>query len=185
MNNLYLKEFELVHMNTRPYEAFKHRLTMVKRFSWAVPNEEAIEAIHKLRTPVVEVGAGGGYWAYCMRQLGIDVVAYDKQPYNNHYCSSQWSEVLEGDERSVRGHADRALLLVWPPYDTSMAFDTLSTFKGNLLIYVGEGYGGCTGDDAFHEKLEEEWDLSEEVEIPQWAGINDSLQILCRKNLIN
>lgn len=75
--------------------------------------------------------------------------------------------------------------MVWPPYATSMAFDTLNNFKGNLLIYVGEGYGGCTGDDAFHEKLEEEWDLSEEVEIPQWAGINDSLQILCRKNLIN
>ena len=56
-----------------------------------------------------------------------------------------------------------------------MAADCLKYYQGDTVLYVGEGCGGCTGDDNFHERLEDEFELIEEMEIPQWNGIHDWL----------
>jgi len=45
-------------------------------FAWAVPDERALNIIAQYG-PVVEVGAGLGYWARCLRERGVDVEAYD------------------------------------------------------------------------------------------------------------
>ena len=42
-----------------------------------------------------------------------------------------------------------------------MAARCLEHYTGQRLIYIGEGDGGCTADDQFHQMLEEHW---EEVE---------------------
>lgn len=181
MHNPYHDAFVTATTLSTDFGAFRSRSKLVKMYAWAIPTEEAIEAIHKLKMPIVEIGAGSGYWAYCMRQLGIDVVAYDAEPYQNRYINGNWSEVLVGDEKAIRQHYDRALLLVWPPYNTPMASDTLSNFKGSHVVYVGESAYGCTGDDKFHTLLEKEWDVVEEVDIPQWPGIHDYLTIYRRK----
>lgn len=49
-----------------------------RRYAWAVPNERALEVIAE-RSPggVVEIGAGGGYWAMELQRRGVDVIAYD------------------------------------------------------------------------------------------------------------
>lgn len=58
---------------------------------------------------------------------------------------------------------------------------TLSLYRGNVVAYVGEGDGGCTADDAFHEILDQLWEEIEDHEIPQWWGIHDRLRIYKRK----
>jgi hypothetical protein len=45
-------------------------------FAWAIPDELAMKIISHY-SPIVEVGAGLGYWARCMRERGIEVTAYD------------------------------------------------------------------------------------------------------------
>ena len=62
-----------------------------------------------------------------------------------------------------------------------MASNCLKYFKGKYVIYIGEGYGGCTADDLFHSELKNKYNLINEIYIPQWDGIHDSLYIYEKK----
>src|SRR5262249_51994941 len=52
------------------------RQNLVRAYAWAVPDEEALRVCVKY-SPLVEIGAGGGYWANLITQLGGKVHAYD------------------------------------------------------------------------------------------------------------
>lgn len=107
---------------------------------------------------VVDIGAGTGYIAWQLAQLGVDVLAYDIAPKGNHWAAPvQYHPVLEGGPEKVSGQSQRALLLSWPPYATDMAFRALSTYEGDTVIYIGESEGGCTADDDFFALLDKEW----------------------------
>src|SRR5689334_45182 len=41
------------------FNAIRHAL--IKKYAWAIPNEESLETI-KSYGPIFELGAGGGYW---------------------------------------------------------------------------------------------------------------------------
>lgn len=182
----------------------RHRRELSYAYSWAIPNEAALRAI-ALHGPVVEIGAGGGYWAKLLRDRGVDVIAYDPDPAGGGtgldgqprgwHDGTRWSEVLLGDHTAVIGHPDRTLLLVWPSYDLPWTDQVLDLYSGDTVIYVGEGSGGCTGTSRMHALLGDEpycWhsDAEEpctcgddsplfkqidEVAIPQWGGIHDRL----------
>jgi hypothetical protein len=47
------------------------RHALVDRYGWAIPTDEAIAALVEL-SPLVEIGAGRGYWAHLLRQAGAD-----------------------------------------------------------------------------------------------------------------
>jgi hypothetical protein len=142
-------------------------------FSWAVPTEEAVREL-AARSPLLEIGAGTGYWAWLLRQAGADVLALDR----NAGAPPRWSEVSEGEAPAAAAHPERTLLLCWPPLGEPMAFDALRAYRGRLCAYVGER--GKTGDDAFHELLAREFRLVRRVELPRWPGCADSLEIHAR-----
>jgi len=165
---------------TERIEAFERRPELCVKYAWAVPSEEALAALLALG-PIVEVGAGKGYWAKLLRERGGDVIAYDKDPRQSQWVDrgEPWSEVLIGDEAAAAAHFERALFLCWPPYDTPFAARALDAYLGSggrRVAYLGEGTGGCTGDDAFHERL---GTLGKPrlVKVPQWPGIHDRLEI--------
>jgi len=62
-----------------------------------------------------------------------------------------------------------------------MAYETLKAFKGNKIIFVGEGKGGCTGCDNFFQELEKNWTETDYISIPHWLGMHDSLMFFVRK----
>jgi hypothetical protein len=160
---------------------------------------------------IIEVGAGRGYWASLLQKAhGADsIIATDRMPPTmagvNSYHPSQpetWREDLEpfrprrtclqakgtftevammkaNDAAGL--YPGRALMLCWPPYDTPMAAEALATYAGNTVIYIGEGYGGCTGNDKFHQLLEEQWEAVDNYHIPQWIGIHDYVCIYRRQ----
>lgn len=136
------------------------------------------------------MGSGTGYWAWQLSQLGVDVLAYDAYPpalstENYHHCPRNENRELTGEHGNsyfpvqtgtpeiLAQHADRTLFLCWPPYDEPMAAECLQHYAGNRLVYIGEGDGGCTGDDAFHEMLEQEWEEVASHRLIQWEGIHD------------
>lgn len=167
---------------TSPWVA-RHEL--VRTHAWAIPTERAIDAIVK-HSPagVVEIGAGGGYWARMLRERGLLVMAYDEEEVHNVVRSrGSWSPVDVGGPEKAALWPQLTLFLCWPPYDTPMALMSLLAYKGDKFVYVGEGYGGCTGDDAFHALLEKEWREIEDdgVWLPQWPGIHDTLYVYERK----
>lgn len=146
-----------------------------QRYAWAVPDENAIEVLAAL-SPIVEVGAGTGYWAKLLTQAGADVLAYDDLSWQGLKHGS-WFSVAQGGPEIAAAHPDRALLLCWPPYNTPMACQALHRYAGATLAYVGEGQGGCNADDRFFVQLERR----RRVAIPQWRGIHDMLTIYKRK----
>lgn len=173
-------------------DSFEAKTRFSRAYAWAVPSNEVIEALAQF-SPIIEVGAGRGYWAHLLEQAGADVQAFDAAP--PHQTPNEWHPNTEGTPRTftlVRwgsqavlhsSSPDRALFLCWPPSEDPMARSCLRNYTGNTVIYIGEGCGGCTGDDSFHLLLETEWDLILTFDIPQWAFTNDRVYIYQRKVL--
>ena len=168
-------------------KALDARGDLIARYAWAIPNDEAIQQCVRM-SPIVEVGAGTGYWAKLITQAGGDVIAYDIANTRRNNCyhnkvagNDMWFDVRKGDETVLGRHADRTLLLCWPPYATPMAQNCLRQYAGHTLLFVGESRFGCTGDDGFFDLLTTEWDLRKRVDIPQWCGIHDAMFVYTRK----
>jgi hypothetical protein len=163
------------------------RHALATRFTWSIisPADVAWIVAQLDGRKVVEVGAGTGYWAWQLQQAGADVTAYDPHPpgENNRCCTAgPYTTVLEGDASAVKYHPDRALLMVWPPCGGEHARYALSVYEGDLLLYAGEGPGGCTADNDFYELLDAEWKQTSVA--PQhvtWSGVHCELAAYCRK----
>lgn len=144
-------------------------------FAWAVPTEQAVRTVLKYSARVVEIGAGSGFWAWMMRQAGIEVVAFD-----TNQAPFKWSEVALGDERAVLSCPDHALFLCWPPWNSDMACNALTGHCGDYLVYVGEWMGGCA-NPRFFALLSLTYDAIDVVDLPQWYNRDDRLMIFRRK----
>ncbi len=170
------------------YEAFgiqrEKRLELVRKYSWAIPDEDAINEIVKY-SPIVEAGAGTGYWAWLISQKGGDIIALDKFPpatsYNYYNHNYQHFPVYYGDEESIKDYQDRTLMLCWCPYNNDMGYNHIRNYNGNHLILIGEEEGGCCGNDEMFSLIEERFYLITNISIPQWDGIHDILKIYKRK----
>lgn len=178
------------------FTSFSAREYAVKAWAWAVPSSEIIEDIVKFSEGfILEVGAGRGYWAKLLAAGGADIIATDPYPPEGTFYPVDRLKDAAAVSMFGRG---RTLLLIWPPYDMSVAYDALRAFEkigGTRMIYVGEGYGGCTADNVFFQALghreynwiedkegeESEieqfgWRLVEtDIDLPNWYSIHDSV----------
>lgn len=181
-SNEYLDQFMALDY---PSEYFDMRPRLTHQYAWAVPNQKAI-AVLKEHGPILEVGAGTGYWAYLLRKAGVNLVAYDIEPVPSHNNLWQfradhgWTNVLAGDETCVRKYPYSTLFLCWPPGDDPFAYNALKNFQGKWFIYIGESNSGLTGSREFNELLKKDWLLDEKVDIPQWPGVYDSMYVFRR-----
>jgi hypothetical protein len=160
-------------------EILATRDRLVREYAWAIPNEQAIAAIEDCG-PIVEIGAGGGYWAALIHAAGCDIVTYDTAPPeagSNRWADTIWYRSSVGGPEKAADHPDRVLLLIWPPYNTPMAADTLDAYTGDTVIYVGDRDGGCTADDRFHQLLEHRYSNIGCVTLPTWPARCDDLTI--------
>ena len=156
-------------------------------WAWAVPDEKAIRTLVE-HSPIVEIGAGTGYWARLAAEAGADIVAYDSRPpVAARKKVVAWAvetgtyfEVRRGGPGMVRFHQNRTLFLCWPPHSHDIAVDCLRRYEGGTVIYVGEN-GGCTADERFHDELDKNWEIVKVVAIPQWHGLHDRMYVLNRK----
>jgi hypothetical protein len=163
------------------------RRTFCQQYSFAIPSEAALALIAQ-HAPILEVGAGTGYWAHELSQRGVDIVATDvvvssEADEHPHYgFNKQWHLVLEmpGVEAVAR-FTDRTLLLIWPSYFDKWAAEVLAAFPGDTLIYIGESEGGCCADEDFFRLLDNHWEEKETLDLPQWFGIHDYLTLYQRK----
>jgi len=159
------------------------RHVLVRHYAWSIPSPGDILWLEKILDGrgVVEIGAGSGYWAWQLRQRGIEVVAVDNRDWGYEW-EIMWSPVDDGGISVASYHPDKALMLIWPPYGSSMAWDALGAYDGDLVIYAGEGEGGCTGDDAFHRALVKEWEeIGYSPVHPTYDGIHCDLRAYRRK----
>lgn len=152
----------------------------VRRFSWSVTDPESLSFVACYsRGALVDPMAGTGYWAYVLGQLGVDVACYDAAPHTNHWHrrAPLWIPITRGRaEVVVDKHPDRVLFLSWPPYADPSACRTLTEYRGDRLIYIGE-HDGCTGDGDFHDLLEAQWTEVDSHRPVQWWGLHDWITV--------
>jgi hypothetical protein len=180
LTNPYLTIFLRLHASRvednehRAERLWKWRKRLTRSISWAVPSEEALETLVKA-SPILEIGAGTGYWARMVRSRGGVVDAYDIN------CQ-EGTGVLRGDAEVVGHYGEEwTLMLCWPPLRGTMASRALEAFRGHNLVYIGEPDGGCTGTPLFHQLLEAGWDCTGGCDIPQWNGVHDRLYTYRRR----
>jgi hypothetical protein len=162
---------------------YEHRDRLVFHYSWAIPNTRAITRIARLG-PVVEIGAGAGYWARLITEAGGDVIAYDTYPPDqrkNYYCGKlTYHPVLLGGPEKAGAYPDRVLMLCWPPYQNNMASASLKNYTGDTLVYIGELESGCTADRKFFDEIERSWRRVGRCGLPQWPRMGDAMFIYQR-----
>lgn len=161
------------------------RVKLTREYSWAVPTQKALNIIAS-HAPIVEMGAGTGYWASLLKKMDCDIITYDKwieerSPFglNIWNTGNKFTEVSCGDPKTLSKHPDRTLFLCWPPLGDPMARNCLKYWKGRTLIYVGE-FNGCCATPSFFKALNKSFLFEAAVKIPQWLGINDVLTVWTR-----
>lgn len=168
---------------------FQAREKFINKYGFAILHRRAIEAMRPY-APLLEIGAGSGYWTYELRKYGVDCVATDtmestygffngKDPrrWDHHYTTI---EILNSVE-AVRKYPNRTLLTVWPDYKESWAADALDIFTGQTVIYMGEGYGNATADDRFHELLDTRFGDQEDIPMHHFEYSYDRSLRICKK----
>ncbi|MET8051488.1 hypothetical protein ABZU75_28190 [Streptosporangium sp. NPDC005286] len=162
-------------------------------YAYAVPSPQTIEWMSSFCAdlPIVELGAGRGYWAAQLARSGLAVEAYDLEPPNRTKNASflgvagqadVWHPVGDLDGFAARAQAaDHVLFLCWPPgWGDKMSSEALASFEkagGERLIYIGEPRGGKTGNDAFFDALSTRWRLdSVDPRFVSWWTETDAAQ---------
>ncbi|CAN0042056.1 unnamed protein product, partial [Ectocarpus fasciculatus] len=148
---------------------------------------EAIRLVSAL-SPLIEIGAGRGHWQRGLSEAGATVISFDKwatTPSSGNESGTtaglpQIGRVLPGDEHALRLHRDKTLLLVYPP-PGDMALHCLHEYRGDTLVYVGEGRGGANASDAFFDGLDAEWDVESILDLDPFPQCFERLFLLRRR----
>lgn len=150
---------------------------LVRKFAWAIPNDRALDLLSR-NAPIVEMGAGRGYWAWVLRNGGVDIDAYDgfERGGFGYTATHVWTDVTPGGPEILSEYPkDHTLFLCWPPYDDMFAVQCLIEYRGNDIIYIGESSMGCTANATFFWMLSQIYEEVDNLEIPYWYGIHDMM----------
>ena len=145
---------------------------------WALVDKEwprIFTAVIPSGAKVLEVMAGAGWLSKAMRMQNIDVVAVDSNIYGGK--APKVTDVIVADAVNYVKENEKdydILLCSWPTYNNSTMYEIAKAWGAKkTIIYIGEGIGGCTADDAFHANFVED----ETYSLPQWSGIHDYIYI--------
>lgn len=174
------KQHQLLHFTelaNRVEDTYRKQVIVrfLDKYSWGIPNDAAIDTLAKYG-PIIEIGAGNGYWAKLLAQKGVDVIAYDNKPWKNSAF-----QVHEGGHEKLKEHPKHNLFLCWPEQNNPLSHTALTQFQGDTFIYVGEGPRGVTGTPAFFDELERNWRIVEYVKIPNHPYYFDVLVVYQRR----
>ncbi|MCB9494560.1 MAG: hypothetical protein H6681_03835 [Desulfobacteraceae bacterium] len=191
IKNPYLEDLEEIvfsdlNENEKRKLLLEKRTDLVSKYSFSIPFPFVINIIKKF-SPIIELGAGTGYYSWCLKQSGAEVEAFDlyspdeTDPFDffsqNHWFDDTWINVLKGDEETVSAYSNYALFLCWPPPDSKMAFNAFVKYKksgGKTLIYIGDPLSSA--EENFFKNLERH-KMIHEMNLPSWKHINEKLMI--------
>lgn len=140
----------------------------------------------------LELMSGLGALSYGLRMQGVNIIATDNY---------SWKETTNGDDSLLRNdnktltHVENLgaleavekygrnvdiIIMSWPPYDGEIAVKVLKKMRdinpSCIMIYIGEGKGGCTANEEFFtifEKIEDESFNEANVKFQSWPLTKD------------
>jgi hypothetical protein len=172
------------------------RFDCIARLGFHIPIRKTVAAMAKFACQggyavLLSVGSGVGTVEKLIQlyatqnKLPLTVIATD--PWLTHETSNAnaliETHAVDGVS-AVKKYLPKCLLVSWPVYDSPIASNVLKEFMktdGEYVIYIGEGRGGCTADDEFHDLLDEHWDLRDTLlDARCWWGIYDAPHLYSR-----
>jgi hypothetical protein len=168
------------------------RPALVTTYSYAVPTEAVLDRLAAGRS-IVEIGAGGGYWARCLHDRGATVSAFDRvlpveqvRP-GGRIIQHHPVGIATPAEALAAARGARTLLLCWPPglinrdeaaagaapVFSPMGNEALDRFDGDQLVFVGDRIASF-GSPRFFARLDDEWTLVERMPLPNLGTWRDS-----------
>ena len=151
--------------------AFRCKDLYNSKFGFALLSQETVNDMAKFfdGCTVLEVGAGSGFLAKAISDANISIkmIATDSGEWENS-CKDEWKKhfsdvlIMDGID-AISAFADNIdyVLMSWPPYDESMAYEILNKCieVNKPLVYIGEWECGCNGDNEFFELINKECDV--------------------------
>mgnify|MGYP000879927204 CR=1 FL=1 len=164
------------------------RESLTREYAFAIPTAGTLRSVACF-SPLVEVGAGSGYWASCLTASGADVIAYDLFPpgtgvpgdisHSNWHFRKSWHDVRTGDESSAALHPDRSLFLCWPPPESPMALRAVESYQragGKTVLLLGQMRPLSMGSAELYELLKG-FPVIERRRVPGWPGYTEELLV--------
>lgn len=115
-----LRAFDLDGVERGDNALFLTRNAFHRHWGFSIPCQEAVAGLVGCG-PLVEVGAGSGYWSALLQQAGADIVATDPTPTGNvgyGFAAGVRFQVLPLDAMAAATRfADRAVFCSWPTRD--------------------------------------------------------------------
>jgi hypothetical protein len=130
---------------------------LAQRYSYVFPDHRSLAELGTFG-PLVEIGAGTGYWAFRLRALGVDIVAFDEAPPDGarpnrfHATTPTWTAVSTGDHTVLTQYSERALFLCWAPLFSSLG-ECLAFYSGNTVAVIGDGGHRTTRLSGLNERF--------------------------------
>lgn len=158
---------------------YKVRQDFIREFGFAVPCNEALSACAKY-APLVEIGAGSGFWTRLLQARGVDCIPTD--PLLAYHGTIKHSAHLPNvqlqGKTAVRRFSDRNVLCVWPSYEHTWARQAAKAMRvGRTILAVTECEGGCCAENGFFAVLRQCFVNEGDVRLPQFDGLHDVMEI--------
>lgn len=144
----------------------------IPEFGFSIPCAEVLDALAE-HQPILEVGAGTGYWTALMRRRGIDVIGTDPddQGWWKHTGKHDPTQIKLEARQALRQFSDRTVFCSWPSYQEPWFHQALKTmYVGRRLILIEED--SCA-DDKTWKYRDRRFALLASIKVPAWPGMND------------
>lgn len=171
-----------------------HRLffdRLRERYCYSVLRPDTLNLIANF-SPIVELGAGNGYNAWLLRQIGAEVVALEAFPpeegknwfFGTNVLgmpkkgATSWTKIAKGGALDLGGYTNHALFISWPPIN-SMASEAIDNYDGEIIILIANRANCATSD--FYKRLLKDWHLVYSTETGGWKSLQvEWLELYCR-----
>ena len=172
----------------------ENRSHYINQAGWYILNSKTLEHLVTIlgSDRVVEVFSGTGYlnyWLQYYREPDYVTKAYDSRMYRKYQAA--WAKPYAGSKKNafnVNLKSFDTVIMCWPAYDENHAYRIVRKMKpGQRLIYQGEWWGGCTGNDQFFNYLDdhfiEDLDSSDYLNSvsTSYVGINDNWYVFTKR----
>ncbi len=169
---------------------FSLRNKFIKYMGFLLLSKEWITALSRWigNQSCLEVMSGTGALAYCLIKEGVSIIATDDYS-REKTCGENgvlwdnnrmWTHVENLDAiKAVEKYGKNVdvIIMSWPPYNDEIAVKVLWKMRefnpSCIMLYVGEGEGGCTANDEFFsvfEEIEEERFSEDKGKYQKWQG---------------
>jgi hypothetical protein len=175
------------------HEHHEIRCEYVRNIGFPIITIELIDELVKFisNKSVVDIGARTGFLSYILANRGVNITAIDTliRKYMGESETPKWYTINQKDAIEENLDQYEILILSWPDHDTYFGYKIIKKMNpGQIIIYQGESWDGCTADDQFHRMLySDEFEELQEICLKldelhlQFPGIHDYWQIYMKR----